>query len=38
MGRLKMKPAKTPKPHQTEEEADHEQVQEDMKGHPILAT
>jgi len=37
MGRLKMKPAKTPKQHQTEEEADHEQVQEDMKSHTILA-
>jgi hypothetical protein len=29
-----MKPAKK---HQTEEEEDHEQEQEDMKGHTILA-
>jgi hypothetical protein len=36
MGRLRRKPAKTPKKHQTKEEADHEQEQEDMKGHTIL--
>jgi hypothetical protein len=36
MRRLKRKPAKTPKKHQTEE--DHEQEPEDMKGHTILAT
>jgi hypothetical protein len=38
MGRLKMRPAKTPKKHQTKEEEDHEQEQENMKGHTILAT
>jgi hypothetical protein len=38
MGRLKMQPAKTPKQHQTEEKEDHEQEQEGMKGHTILAT
>jgi hypothetical protein len=33
MGRLKMEPAMTAKQRQTEEVADHEQEQEDMKGH-----
>jgi hypothetical protein len=37
MGRLKMRPAKTPKKHQTKEEEDHEQKQKNMKGHTILA-
>jgi hypothetical protein len=35
--RLKREPAKTPKQRQSEEEAYHEQEQEQIKGHTILA-
>ena len=37
-GRPKMGPVKTPKQCQREQETDHEQEQEQMKGHQILAT
>jgi hypothetical protein len=33
MGRLKREPVQTPKPCQREQEADHEQENEHMKGH-----